>query len=59
MNEVRTNIDQYWILMSNNQMLGLYAIDYVVPYNTGELEVGQTSRGATLVCISILIYIKQ
>lgn len=57
MNEVRANIDQYWILMSNNQM-GLYAVDFVVPNNTGELEVGQTSRVANLVCIRILICIK-
>lgn len=58
MDEVRTNIDQYWILMSNNQMLGLYAVDYIVPYISGELEGGQTSRVSTLVCISIIIYIK-
>lgn len=49
MDEVRTNIDRYWIHMSSNQMLSLSAVDHIVPYNTDEFEVGQTSRVATLV----------
>lgn len=42
--EVHANIDQYWDHIASIQMMSLSVLDYIVPFNSSEFEVGQTSR---------------
>jgi len=40
LDEVRLNLDHYW----DNMMMSGSIVDYIVPFNSNEFEVGQTSR---------------
>lgn len=53
MEEVRANVDKYWDHMTSFQMMRLSVLDFIVPFDSSDLEVGQTSR---VVSISVKNY---
>lgn len=51
MEEVRANVDKYWDHIATYQMIGYSVLNYIVPFNPRELEIGQTSRVVVSFCI--------
>lgn len=44
MDEIRLNVDQYWNNMASSFRMGFPVVDFIVPFDSNEFEVGQTSR---------------
>jgi len=53
MDEIRGNIDRYWEIMTNDQMMSLSVVDYIVPFDETAEILRAVSIDTKFVCLLI------